>query len=358
MDSLLRTLLVALPDDPDALRAAVRSVSIDDWPSFLERLNHHGLTGVVSPYLDETVVPKAMRPAVDRQTAVRLMWGERLVQSLEEVVQWFDAAAIRVCVLKGPVLASRLYNDATARSSIDLDLLFAPEDFEQAVAILRDHGYSYGSEETASYLRRHSHHLQFSKPGALAIEAHFQAYAGFGMTLPASALLDRAVPFAFGRRGSVLIPAPEDEYIYLSIHAAGHYFVRLLWLCDLKLLLLKNPSIDWDAIAARAGAAGVATPVGYATELLTEWLALPLASVASRFPHRGLRRSLADALLPMASNASSLSRLDNLKGLLFSAMLCDRPRSTVWFLQHHLLRSVRRRAQRTVPGILPESWAG
>jgi hypothetical protein len=63
-------------------------------------------------------------------------------------------------------------------------------------------------------------------------------------------------------------------------------------------------------------------------------------------------------MLPYASRVSSRAPIDNLKGLLFTAMLCDRPQSTLWLLQHHILRSVRRRAQRTAPRMLPESWSG
>jgi hypothetical protein len=286
------------------------------------------------------------------------MWGERLVRAFEDVVQLFDAADIQVCALKGPALAARLYHDATARSSIDLDFLVAPDNLERVVDLMRDHGYSYGPEATASYLRRHSHHLHFSRPGALPVEIHFQSYAGFGVTLPASALLDRARRYAFSDRCQVLVPSAEDEVIYLSIHAAGHYFVRLLWLCDLKFLLRQNPTLDWEVVAARARSAELGTAVGYAIKLLHAWLALPLEVILTKFPTAGWRLSLGDSLLPLASNAWSGSRLDNLKGLLFSSLLCDRSQSTIWLLQHHLLRSVRRRAQRTVPGMLPQSWSG
>jgi Uncharacterised nucleotidyltransferase len=358
MDALLRSLVVAVPDDLESFRTIVGSVSIEAWPSLLEHAARHGLLGVLAPYLEAGLVPEQMRASFDRQTAIRTMWGERIVQSFEDVVRLFDGASIPVCALKGPALASRLYHDATARSSIDLDFLIAPADLERVVELLREHGYSYGSESTASYLLRHSHHLHFSRPGALSIEVHFQAYAGFGVTLPSSALLARARPYEFSDRHTVLIPSPEDEFVYLSIHAAGHYFVRLLWLCDLKFLIRENSSLDWDLIAARARAAGVATAVGYAVKLLREWLALPLDHVRQKFPEHGLRLTVGDRLLPLASTAWSGSRLDNLKGLFFSAMLCDRPASTIWLLQHHLLRSVRRRAHRTAPGMLPQSWSG
>jgi hypothetical protein len=357
MESILRSLLVALPDDIESFRTIAGSVSIELWPALLEHAARHGVLGVLAPYLEDGLVPAPVRESLARRSAVRTMWHERLVGSLQDIVLLFDAAAVRVCALKGPALASRLYGDPTARSSVDLDLLVARHDLDRAAAALRDSGYSGEAEATSSYLLRHSHHLYFAKPAAVSIELHFQTYAGFGVAVPASALLDRAARYSF-ERCSVLVPSPEDELIYLAVHAAGHSFVRLLWLCDMKFLLRKNPRLDWDLIASRSRSAGIATAVGYAVDLLGRWLDLPLGDVARKFPRGGVRRAAANALLQTASSAVSRSPLDNLKGLVFTAMLCDRPASTVWLLQHHILRSARRRAQRVAPGVLPASWSG
>jgi len=157
---------------------------------------------------------------------------------------------------------------------------------------------------------------------------------------------------------SVAVPAAEDEFVYLALHAAGHSFARLIWLYDLKLLVLRNPNLDWDGVVHRAQNARVGTAVGYAARLLDDWLSVPLADVAGTLLPRTIRRGAADVLLPFASRVSSRSPMDNLKGLLFTAMLCDRLPSTMWLLQHHLLRSVRRRAHRVAPQVLPQSWSG
>jgi hypothetical protein len=283
---------------------------------------------------------------------------EPLIRTLEKTASAFAEVGVRTCALKGPALSARLYGDPAIRSSIDLDFLVAPEDLDRAVSVMRALGYSGKSDATAAYLLRHSHHLQFARHGATSIELHFQTYAGFGVTLSAAALMDRAVDYAFREHTTLLIPSPEDEFLYLAVHAAGHSFARLLWLYDMKILLQKNPGLDWDQIEKRSRAAEVSTAVGFAVKLLMKWLDMPLAHVSRKFSHHNLRLGAADLTLPMASRAWSPSPLDNFKGLFFTAMLCDRPRSTVWLLQHHMLRSARRRAHRTMPAMLPESWSG
>jgi Uncharacterised nucleotidyltransferase len=154
------------------------------------------------------------------------------------------------------------------------------------------------------------------------------------------------------------VPSPEDEFIYLAVHAAGHSFARLIWLYDLKMLVKQNPQLNWGRIVSRSNEAQVSAAVGYAVRLLVRWLQMPLEAVLNMFPRNSLRLGAAHLMLPFAARVDSVSPLNNLKGLLFTVMLCDRPQSTMWLLQHHVLRSVRRRAQRTAPNMLPQSWSG
>jgi len=358
MESILRSWLTALPDDPTSLEEITRSFTVVDWSELLEYALFHGVIGVVAPHVDRPGIPEEIRDRFAQRHAISRAFQESVATSLETVAGMLDAAGLRCCALKGPALSARLYGDPAIRQSMDIDLLITPGDVARASAAMADLGYVGKSQATVAYLLRHGHHLTFAKPGVPLVELHFHSYAGFGVTLPASALMERAVPYRFADRSTVLVPAPEDEFVYLALHAAGHSFARLVWLYDLKLLLRRNPDLDWDAVAHRAQDAHVGTAVGYAARLLTKWLNVPLADVAGRLSRRGVRRGAADVLLPYASRVLSRSPLDNLKGLLFTAMLCDRPQSTAWLLQHHILRSVRRRAHHTMPNLLPESWSG
>ena len=358
MDSTLRSLLAALPDDRTSAADILGALSTDGWSSLIDQAAFHSVLNVIVPYIDVALVPASLRDWMVTRNAVLLALQEPLIRSFEATIAAFDRAGVPVCALKGPALSARLYGDPAVRSSMDLDLLIAPQDLDRAVSLMNQLGYVGKSEATVAYLLRHSHHLHFAKPGSTAIEVHFQAYAGFGVTLPSAALMDRAVTYRFSETATVLVPAPEDELIYLAVHAAGHSFARLLWLYDMKILIQKHPRLDWDQIVSRSRNAEVSTVIGFAVRLLTEWLNVPLAAVAGRFSRRSLRSGAADLLLPLASRTASPSALDNLKGLLFTSMLCDRPRSTAWLLQHHILRSIRRRAQRVAPQVLPQSWSG
>ncbi len=347
-----------MPDDRAAVRAIAHSIDPEIWPSLVEHAARHGLLGVFAQHLNAEDMPATVWASFTRQHALRSLWSEQVARSLEDVASAFAAANLRVCALKGPALSARLYGDRTTRFSTDLDLLVAYEDLERAVGVLTDHGYIGESATTTAYLLRHSHHLYLEKPNVPSIELHFQTYVGFGVAVPSSALMDRAVEYALNATCRVWVPSPEDEFIYLAIHAAGHNFVRLQWLYDLKVLLARNPRLDWQEVIRRSKAAGIVTAVGYAVRVLVRWLGMPLKEVLQQFPGGGVRVAVADAMLVSAATESARASINTVKGLFFTAMLCDREASTLWVLQHHLLRSAKRRAHRVTPRLVPASWAG
>ncbi len=153
------------------------------------------------------------------------------------------------------------------------------------------------------------------------------------------------------------MPSAEDELIYLTAHAAGHSFIRLVWLYDVKLLVRRHAELDWERVADRAAALGVRTPVAYTLRLLSDWLGVALDGLPASLRPRGWRPRLADRLLAAVSTPQPPSIRDNLGGLIFTSLLCDRPSSGAWLIQHHLLRTMRRRLKRLAPAYLPARWS-
>jgi hypothetical protein len=295
--------------------------------------------------------------AAARRRAIAEMWHGHLMQTLEVVVNAISAQGIAVAALKGPVLADRLYSPHATRHCVDLDLLVRESDLDGAIDALLATGYVCETGPAAEYSRRHGHHVRLTKIGGPPIELHFCAYAGFGVVLPAAALLDRAGSFRLPAGATVLVSSPADEFIYLATHAAGHSFIRLMWLYDLKLLVARHPSMDWSVVAARARALDVEAPVAYAAWLLQSWLGVETATRSNLCRRRPVRTWLADGLLNEVSTPQVSSARDNLGGLLFTSLLCDRSSAGARLLQRHLLRSARRRLKRLAPRYLPDRWS-
>jgi hypothetical protein len=110
-------------------------------------------------------------------------------------------------------------------------------------------------------------------------------------------------------------------------------------------------------VAARAEAVGLVTVVAYTIQVLERWLQVTIPHLPARLRWRGVRRRIADRLLAEASTPQDKSLRDNIGGLLFTSVLCDRVRSGAWLVQHHVLRMARRRLYRIAPVYLPEHWS-
>jgi hypothetical protein len=354
---VLLALVRALPVTPELVDIPAHVRGDRAWGAFVDQAGQHGLLPLAAPLLRSGHAPPAIQAAIDQRLAVGSMWQKHVAATLGRVLDILHDAGVDPAALKGPVLAERLYDDALARPSMDIDLLVYPSDLERSAAALREAGYAGDTDLEASYLLEHAHHLHFAQPGAPAIELHFRAYSGFGVVVPADALMDRAVQHQFYGRTRVLVPAPEDEFIYLAVHAAGHSFVRLLWLFDLKMLLRRHPQMDWAAVANRAESFGLTSAVAYAMRVLREWLHVDPGGVPRPLLRRGARSRVADRLLAEVSTPRARSVRDNIGGLVFTSLLCDRLGATGWLLQHHLGRAVRHRLQRLAPRYLPEDWA-
>jgi len=150
--------------------------------------------------------------------------------------------------------------------------------------------------------------------------------------------------------------APEDEFLYLSIHAAGHRFVRLSWLCDMQLLLRRHPNLDWTKVIIRARIFKLLVPFLFGCEALRRRLGVEVPCIDNRLSQR-LRSRVADFFLSVAAKQPDPSRRSLMSKMAFIAALCDGPNAAFSFLSRELLLVGRRRARRHFPSITPEEWS-
>ena len=143
-------------------------------------------------------------------------------------------------------------------------------------------------------LREH-HHLLLLRPNAPALELHFHAYRGFGVTLRTELLAERSV-LAMGF-DTLRVPCLEDELVYLAVHAAAHRFGRLAWIHDLRLVVERMTPSALEAAAARARDWGFARALSLAGELLVLVLGVEPEAVRPLGTLSRSRRALVHAVV-------------------------------------------------------------
>ncbi|WP_323379149.1 nucleotidyltransferase family protein [Pyxidicoccus xibeiensis] len=261
----------------------------------------HGLAGFVDHAVAQAgwELPVEARASLRRESLAGAARAMRVKALLVRSLEALAAVGQVPVLLKGYGLARRLYPDPLQRATTDVDLLVARGDVDSAVRALTGLGLSIRAGDGARHGDEDSHHLELVGPAGL-VELHYRALAGWGETLEGDALLARAVEGEVDGR-PVRWLRPEDEAVYLSLHASNHLLQRLAWVFDLKLLA--GQGLDWGRVVE--GARGTAFPhlVWYGWEAARRLLDAPvpaevLAALAPPRWQRVLaRRFFSDARL-------------------------------------------------------------
>jgi hypothetical protein len=148
---------------------------------------------------------------------------------LKGVLRALGQRDIRAVPLKGPFLAERLYGETALRVSRDLDLLVAGVDLRRAEAVLTAIGFVSGE--------RDDYHRAWDR-GTTRVELHYDVENPLAFDFDVESALLRVRPSVF--QGEVCWQlAPEDELLFLCVHAARHRFERLSLIVDLQLAFEK-----------------------------------------------------------------------------------------------------------------------
>src|SRR5436853_7109864 len=119
--------------------------------------------------------------------------------------------------------------------------------------------------------------------------------------------------------------------LYLCMHAAGHRFLRLSWLYDIKLLLRRYPDLDWTILIDRARSLHALTALLFTCETLQTRLGVNIALPEPMCQR--VRSRIANFLLAITARQPDPSRRSLLGKMAFTAVLCDRPRGALEFVQ-------------------------
>ena len=217
--------------------------------------------------------------------------GLAQIAALKQATGLLAAANIPCLVLKGLPLGQRLYGDPLARSARDIDLLVSPRMFQAAERTLLESGWRRVEPnflETPARNRwygrfRHEHVL--AGPGGL-LELHRRLSNNpFYFDVPFESLLAGSAQVEIGGL-SFRTLGQEDDLVYLMCHGARHYWNKLVWLCDVAVILASMEPERLERVSARCRRAGLSSI--FASTLLLCRAALHI-QIAAPLPAGGRR---------------------------------------------------------------------
>jgi hypothetical protein len=335
---------------PDAARTA--EVAESDWGEAVRSANLHGVAAYLNHLLgaNDAQPPTEAKAALDAAVREATLLSARNRSTLEQALNALEQREIRAVALKGWALAERIYPKAELRLTSDVDLLVSLASGSAAFGALENAG-GRAAETTASrefYRDHHHHQAPVVGFGSTAVEIHHRALTGYGAELPAEPLLERAHQEKVGGL-SLWVLEPEDEFLYLAAHAAGHLFARLGWLLDLKLFLARY-SVKWDVVRSRAVEHGFDSALALAETLLRR-IGVAVPPGTARLPGQWLGR----IEWPFESGWYG----DHPRwGAVVCTALASSPSRAARYLAFNASRVARRRIARRLPGLVPASWSG
>lgn len=313
--------LARVPDREGALPAVVAGLESEALVAACAR---HGLSAFVADAL--AGIEFAGRAALVADARATVVSSQKLKRLALSVVDALCAVGVTPLMLKGVVLAARLYPaNPLARPASDVDVLVERGQVEVVASALEKLSLRQLVDDSLGDPFEDHHHVAFVGPPGL-VEVHFRLISTLGRGLfDDDAIRRRAIESVFeGRR--VLLLSPEDEFLYLAVHAANHAYLRVSWLLDLKQYLAVHPALDFLAMGARARDAGFAQAVAVTLDLIERLFDVELPKEArAAFPARR-RRGLVDSFLFSAARVENASwSADRLGSFALRLWLVDSP---------------------------------
>ncbi len=305
-----------------------------DWTVFARLAVAHGVAGLsghtlsrVAPDLVAEEILDALRISLQQTGRANRARFEELAGVLEALA----ADGVEAIPFKGPMLAVRAYPDPGLRAFGKLKLLVRDQQLAATIATLRRLGYAQRERLTQAHFER-LHRLQgqgtvFNEATGFAIATYTRLASKLAIDIDYPALWRRAQRVELNGR-SLLLLAPEDDFIVLAVDGCAHGWGKMKWACDIAAFISAHPHLDWTALLARARAQGCLRMVLLATGLARRYFdaAVPerVAAVERAVPRierlagriAGRQWRTGEVTSAPASNAISLDRLLLHDGLL------------------------------------------
>ena len=197
----------------------------------------------------------------------------KLLHALNTILDDLNKEGVDITLLQGMALLQEAYQDIGLRPMEDMDLWVLPPNYQRLVDVLAQQGYESNRFYPQTY-----------RKGEIVLDIHTHLLwadrikARDYLLSKGQDEIFRSTKSINTDGGKVLCLGPQDQFLYLGLHALKHNFERLLWLVDIKSLVVKWKQSDWDELLKRAEELGHKKTLRYILYLLTHLFDLRLPS--------------------------------------------------------------------------------
>lgn len=242
----LKFIILTIEDNESEFKDTLLDLN---WEKFIDLAIHHRVYPLLYDRLKHNNnIPKNVLRKLSQLYKVNTFQMLQLSGEMVVINKLFSMSSIKCLFLKGPILASLLYEDISLRTSCDLDVLVPLEKLEEIHRLLSDEGYvedEYIQSVLGDWKWRHHHRTYFHPLKKIKLEIHWRLNPGPCYEPKFKELWER-------RKQSKLMEDPifhlgtEDLFYFLITHGARHGWSRLRWLVDIHQIT--KMEISWDKL--------------------------------------------------------------------------------------------------------------
>jgi hypothetical protein len=200
--------------------------------------------------IDAIVVPSGIREQLQASQRSQLIFTLSLTAELFRIIDRFASSGVGVLLTKGPALATRCFDDPASRQYGDLDFIVCARDIRRATELMGALDYEPRiSLQSIDAGKFPGEYVFLHRSSKVLVEFHTErTFRYHPRSLPLEKLFTRSTVVQFDGR-NVPVLSIEDELILNCIHAAKHFWNRLMWVADIAALISRQP-VDWDRALA------------------------------------------------------------------------------------------------------------
>jgi hypothetical protein len=217
--------------------------------------------------------------SLEQQQALRLCYHRIAAKNaikiydLENILGALKKDRIEIIVIQGMDLLINLYDDIGIRPMDDIDLWVLPDDFNEFSRHILDLGYTkdpyypHTFRKNTTTLDVHTHIVWADRIKSRALFLSQNQIVMYRDTIGLE--IGGQTARRFNRY---------DRVLYLMLHVLKHYAACLIWLVDIKQLILGWNASDWKIFMRRCQVLGQKKPVSYVLFLLERLLDFKLSA--------------------------------------------------------------------------------
>ncbi len=251
-----------------------------DWNNILQQAYRQGIAPIlyhVYKKNDDNKMPPFILKILQSTYYQNIQLNMRLLSVLGSVLKAFYENKLSIILFKGPLLLHEIYPTIALRPIMDIDILVKKEDMDVINTVLNKLGYK--SEPVRKWFLQDYYCVEYYHKSELMLEVHWellhpQNFSQVTALLPSSMLWNNARPVSIGNHRALAL-SEEAHLLYLCLHMAKHFMkqVRLIWACDIALILQKKGKvIDWKYFGQLAKDSGQESLVREALKFVRKYI--------------------------------------------------------------------------------------